>query len=443
MSEAERSITRSNLKMSMTLLFVATLFNYIDRSILGVLTQPIKAEFSLSDTQIGLLSGLTFALFYAALGLPFARWADLGNRRHIMAVAVGLWSVATALCGLAGSFMALFLLRVGVGIGEAAGTPTSHALAADYYPPARRAIAATVLTIGGNIGQMLGFGMGGYLGQSFGWRSTFIVLGAPGLVLAVILALALYEPRRLTRSPRLAEVMGPDVMPALRVLCSKSSFIHIAIGFALWNVVSIGTGQFLAPFMMRSFHVSISTAGFVLALMSPVPLVIGSVIGGCVASRLTSRDLRWLVLLPAMGIVVSSVLYVLAFLCHDFTWFVALSAVGLICLGVATPPLYVAIYGLTGSANRALGLAIVAFVVNFVGYGLGPITIGLISDALEPLVHAESLRYSLLAIAVLKVWAIIHFCLAARTLSNDMEDHAVASTGDTDARAAPSPVGGV
>lgn len=410
------------LRVSVVLLTIAAIFSNADRSVLGILMEPIKHDLALSDTQLGLLSGLTFAAFYAILGLPFARWADVGNRRTIMALSFGIWSVMTALCGAASTFTQMFLARIGVGAGEAGGTPTSHSLVADYWPAARRATGAAVLTIGGTLGSMVGFVLGGQLAETIGWRGVFVAFGVPGIVFAILVAIWLKEPRTAPRLPTFSELLGKESLAVARSLLGRRSFSHLIVGYTVFFIISSGAGQFFAPFMMRSFALSIGEVGVILGLMSTVPLVIGTLVGGWLCNRLAARNIKWLVWLPAICIGTNVIFYSAGVLAPTWPVFVAFAVTALLFVGISGPCIYAAIYGVVGQRHRATGVAIMGLFVNFIGTGLGPIGIGLLSDHLTPALHNEALRYSLLSLGLIKIWSVCHFLLAAKALPDDLDN---------------------
>jgi MFS family permease len=409
--------------VSITLLFVATLLSNADRQVLGLLLEPIKRDLHFSDTQLGLLSGLTFAVFYALFGLPFARWADVGNRRTIMGVCFAAWSVMTALCGMASNFTQMFLARIGVGVGEAGGNPTSHGLVAAYWPAERSASGAAALAIAGNIGFMVGFGLGGIWAEHFGWRSVFFLFGIPGAIFAILVMLFMKEPRQAPRLPTVSEVIGPKSLAVMWSLVKRPSFAHLVVGYTIFFIISAGAGQFFAPFMMRSFHMTISQVGIILSLMATIPLVIGTFIGGWLSNLLVKRSRKWLVWAPAACFGLNTVFYTAGVLQHDWRAFVACAMVSMLLVGISGPAIYAALYGVVGVKQRATGIAIMGFFVNLIGTGFGPLWIGMLSDYLAPTLFAESLRYALLSLGLIKIWSVIHFLLAAKHLEHDM-DHA-------------------
>lgn len=418
------------LSTSIALLAIAAIFSNADRTVLGILMEPIKHDLAFSDTQLGLLSGLTFAAFYAILGLPLARWADVGNRRAIMTMSFAVWSVMTALCGLAQNFLQMFLARVGVGAGEAGGTPTSHSLVADYWPAQRRATGAAVLTIAGSVGSLLGYALGGHLAEVVGWRNVFLVFGIPGIVFALLVSLSLKEPRVVHRFPTFSEVFGRDFLLVARSLLAKRSFVHLIFGYTIFFIISSGAGQFFAPFMMRSYHLTVGQVGLILGVTSTLPLIVGTLIGGWLSNRLVVRNRKWLAWLPAICIGSNVAFYTAGVLASTWQAFVVFALIGLLLVGISGPSIYAAIYGIVGQRNRATGVALMGLFVNFVGTGLGPIGIGLLSDHLTPLLQNEALRYSLLTLGLIKIVSVFNFLLAAKALPRDLDsaEAAVATT---------------
>jgi predicted MFS family arabinose efflux permease len=302
--DAAPGYSKAYLRWALLLFFLISFFNYLDRFILSVLLEPIRLEFGLTDTQLGLLSGVAFAVFYTTLGLVIARWADLGNRRTIIALALAIWSLMTVACGLVVNFAQLFLARVGVGIGEAGGVTPTNSLIADYFPPEMRSRAVSVFLLGTMVGAFLGFAIGGYLAQNYGWRLAFIVVGLPGVLLAVIVRLAIKEPRQNTRLPTWTEIFGKESVGVVRELFAKRSYVHLLIAYGFYSFYALGAGQFVIPFILRSFDVSLQRIGALWGLVFGVTGIIGTFLGGILADRLSRRDIRWLMRLPAVGFLV-------------------------------------------------------------------------------------------------------------------------------------------
>lgn len=400
------------------LLFFVAVINYMDRFVFSVIVEDIKTEFGASDFTVGLLSGAAFALFYAMLGIPIARWADGGNRRNIIAGALALWSAMTALCGMATTLPLLMLARVGVGVGEAGGTPPSHALLSDYFTPAERGRALAVLTFGGTVGSLLAFLVGGHLAAAYGWRTTLIAMALPGLALAAVVALTLREPRTTFVGPA-ASLAG--LRPALGRLFALRAYRWLCAAFALWGFVTYGVTQWFVPYLIRVRGLTLVEASGQTGFVSALAPALGTLVGGFLADRLATRSVRWLAGLPAVCCVAALPLYLLAGLADDVSTMIALVGLAGFLVGLMVPAGYAALHAVAGPADRAMGVAVAFFFLNFVGYGGGPAVIGLISDILRPTFGNASLAFALAATLAVLLPAGICYGLAARQLRPDLK----------------------
>jgi predicted MFS family arabinose efflux permease len=420
--EEASGYSKAYLRWALLLFFLLSFFNYLDRFILSVLLEPIRHEFGLTDTQLGLLSGVAFAVFYTTLGLVIARWADLGNRRTIITLAVAIWSLMTMVCGVAANFVQLFFARVGVGIGEAGGFAPVSSLIADYFPPEKRARAVSIFLLGTIAGGLLGFGIGGYLAEHYGWRVAFLVVGLPGVLLAVVIRLAIKEPRRDTRLPAWSELFGPESVAVVRALFRKPSYVHLLVGYAFYSFYMLGAGQFVIPFIVRSFDVSLAQIGGLWGLVFGTSGIIGTFLGGIIADRLSRRDVRWLTRWPAYGMLIFFPSLFTVYVTDNLVVVLALSGIGFMVLTATGPATFAAVLGVAGPDRRALGMAFFSFFSNAVGFGLGPICVGMMSDALAPRFGEESLRYALLVSTFAIPLAALHFWLGSRSITEDFED---------------------
>ena len=279
-------------------------FNFIDRQILVILQEPIKAELSLSDAQLGLLTGFSFAVVYVCAGIPIAYLADRSNRRNIVAVSLAVWSSMTALSGMVSSYSQLVLARLGVGIGEAGGSPPAHSMLSDYFPPEQRGTALSFYSTGIYIGILLGFAGGGWVAESFGWRQAFFVIGMPGVVFAVLLAALVREPRR-------GRWEGGFIAPkasfsdTFSLLKERPAFWWIAFGCAFKSFVSYGNGNFFPSFLIRNHGMTIGDVGLYLGLISGLAGALGTFMGGFLGDRLGIVDKRWYVWVPLWGTLIA------------------------------------------------------------------------------------------------------------------------------------------
>ncbi len=363
---------------------------------------------------MGFLSGLAFALFYTFLGIPIARWADRGVRRSIIALAVFTWSGMTALTGFASSFAMLLAARVGVGIGEAGCSPPAHSLLSDYVPAERRATALATYSLGIPIGSGLGYLAGGWLAQWFDWRTAFIVVGLPGLLLAGVVQLTLREPIRGAYDPPSPTAL-PDAATdtslggVLRFMMKLRSFRHMALGAAMHSFYGYGAGAFNPAFFVRSHGLSVGEIGSWLALIGFTGGVLGVYLGGSLSDRLAVRDVRWYMWLPA----VSTAIYI-PFAFALYLWptphiALLLSLPGAILGGMYLGPTFAMTQTLVRPEMRALASAILLFIINLVGLGFGPQGVGALSDLLHDSFGVESLRYALLiTVVAFSLWSVLH-----------------------------------
>ena len=415
--------SRAYRRYALGVLTAVYVSNYVDRQILSILLEPIKHAFSLSDTQLGFLSGISFAIFYATLGIPIAMWADRGNRRSIITLATLVFSVMTAVCGFATSFVQLALARIGVGIGEAGASPPSHSIVADLYRPHERATAMATFALGVNIGILIGFLAGGWINEFFGWRAAFLVVSVPGILLALLVRTTVREPPRGQSEGRdhEARAAAPTLAEAVRTFLRVRSLRHIAAGAALNSFVGYGAVAWLPAFLIRSFGMSTGDVGTLLALIIGIVGGAGTFLGGYFADRLARRDVRWNVWLVAACVGGATPFAFGVFLAADafsaLVWFLVPAAVGALYLG----PCLALVQGLVPLRMRTLASAVLLFVINMIGLGLGPQAVGVLSDLLAPRFGEESLRYALLLAGLVNVWAALHFLLAGRTLARDLE----------------------
>lgn len=397
-------------------------FNFIDRQLLSILQESIKIDLSLSDSQLGLLTGFAFAVFYVTAGIPIARLADRSNRRNIVAVSVGLWSFMTAISGFVQSYSQLLAARIGVGIGEAGGSPPSHSIVSDIFPPEKRASALAFYSTGVNLGILFGFLFGGWLNEFFGWRVAFMVVGVPGIILAIIVRATVREPvRGLIENKKVSEKQVP-FREVVTLLWQRKTFRHMAFACGLNAFVGYGTVNWIASFFIRSHEMSTGELGTWLALSTGLFGAIGILLGGILGDKLAERDKRWYQWIPGLATILVVPFLLIVFLTnHQYVALVSVFIPGLlqnVYLGnsIATT------HNLVGLRWRSTASAILLLVINIIGLGLGPFAIGFLSDFLAPTLGAESLRYSMLILLpTVMIWSSIHFYLASRTMLVELE----------------------
>ncbi len=401
-------------------LVVVYAVNFIDRNILSVLLQPIKEELGVSDTAMGLLTGFAFAVFYTFAGIPIARLSDRGSRRAIMAVGIAFWSLMTAASGLAQSFWQLALARIGVGVGEASATPAAHSIISDYFPPERRTRALAIYNTGSSAGILFGLLLGGWLKETFGWRVAFAAVGLPGLLVAALVWLTVPEPRRGLSEERLDTGEAPRLRETLRFLVARRSYGHVAFAAALYACTGYGLLAWAPTFLVRVHGLGYAEVGWKLGLIIGVSSAVGVLIAGALCDRMALRDVRWLVWIPALSTWILAPFYAVFALAPDTNLaLLAYIPVNLMA-AVFGPPSYAIAQGLAQLRMRSMASAIMLFVINLIGLGLGPTLVGVLSDALEPRFGAESLRYALLIALALALWGTLHSVLAGRSLARDL-----------------------
>ncbi len=415
---------------ALIILTLAYTSSHVDRGIVNILMPSIKQAFDVSDTLLGLMGGFVFALFYATLGVPIAMWADRGNRRNIVALAVTVWSGMTAACGLAGSFSHLLLARIGVGIGEAGSSPPSHSMIADLYPKEQRSTAMSVYAIGVYFGAMIGLVLGGYVVQNYGWRHTFFVVGLPGLLIALLVRYTMDEPvRGVTDGLAQAEAhkskatLGSYVLALWHVfvhLWSTRSARHIIIGLTLVSFVGYGGLIFGPSFFARSLGLDMTKIGLIFGLTAGFIGGLGALIGGYLADRLSRKDMRWNAWVIAVAKILGMPLFIIFYMSSDLTIMIPVYIVSSLLGAFYLGPSFAMIQSLTPIHMRALASAVMLFVLNFVALGFGPLTVGLISDWLEPTYGVESLRWALFGTSFIGVWAAVHYYWAGKTYEADI-----------------------
>lgn len=404
----------------LTLVYI---FNFVDRQIISVLQEPMRAELGLSDTQLGLLQGLTFALFYVSMGIPLARWADVGVRRDVVALAVGVWSVMTAICGIAQNFTQLLVARIGVGIGEAGGSPPSHSIISDLFPPGKRALPLAVYSSGITFGVFLAYVFGAWISDQFGWRSVFIALGLPGVVLALLVRGTVREPARGRYDPPGADQHPPAVGEVIRHLFSRRTFVHLSLAAALHAFVAYGVSAFLVSFYVRAYAIpidAISTVALPLGFIIGIGGAIGAFAGGYLSDRLSNRDPRWALWVPGAATLVVVPFAAAAILSRDFSTSLLLYALPLALGYVYLGPTLATTHALVAPRMRAMASAVLFFIINLIGLGLGPTVTGMISDALTPQYGADALRYAIVATFCVNAWSALHYYLASRHLRSEL-----------------------
>jgi len=401
------------------LLMVVLTFNLLDRFVLALVIEPVKQEFQLSDSQIGLLTGLAFALFYAIAGIPIARWSDQGNRSTIVSITTGLWSVMVVLFGLVGNFTQLLLVRVGIAVGEAGCWPPANSLIADYFSRAERPKAMAMYSMAGPVAVVIGYFGGGWLVEYVGWRMTFIVMGIPGIFLAILVKLTLREPR-LKTVRKTEEVVQPTFKQVLSTLGRQPTFRCIVIAFCTAYFFGAGIALWMPTFFMRSHGMEAGEVGTWFALTWGGCGFLGTYLGGFLASRYATGKEGMQMRGCALIFVACGLLYVMLYLVSNKYQAVALMAILAFMFALVNGPIFSSIQSLVNDRMRSMAIAVIFLLANLLGYGLGPLAAGALSDLLAPMYGQESLRYASLILAPGYLWVAFYYWKAGKTIENDI-----------------------
>jgi len=403
------------------LLTTIYVFNFIDRQVVVILQESIREDLGLMDWQLGLLSGFAFAIFYVTMGIPIARIADRSNRNTVISISLALWSGMTALCGAAQAYWQLLIARVGVGVGEAGCSPPAHSLISDFYPPEQRGRAMSVYNMGIYMGVFVGFLAGGWINEFFDWRIAFLAVGLPGVAFAVFVRLTLREPPRgLSELDR--EVVDAQPLPDVaRLLWSRRSFRHLSLAAGLHAFVGYGVGNWMPPFLARVHDLSSGLASNWLAPITAIGGATGALLGGWLTDKYGQGDKRWYIWIPAGAVAISVPLQLFVYFAPDhrvgMSMFIFPVVLGATYLG----PMLATIHAMVAMRARAMASAVLFFVLNLIGLGLGPFLTGAISDALSvPLGDAEGLRWALVIVTLANVWCVGHYLAASRYLRDDL-----------------------
>ncbi len=396
--------------------------NFVDRQIFSILIEPIRTEIHLSDTQLGLLGGIAFAIFYTFAGIPIARWADRGTRKNIVALAIVIWSAMTMFTSTAKGFGSLLVARIGVGVGEAGCSPPIHSLISDYYPEEKRATALSIYALGIPIGGAIGTLAGGWIGEYFGWRTAFLVVGMPGLLIAAAFYLTIKEPPRGFSEP-VGVLVKKDTVPlmdTMKFMWSLRSFRHLSFAGALHAFVGYGVALFLPSFFIRVHGMGLAETSTYLFLIGLTGMI-GTYLGGYLGDRYGKKDKRWYMGIPGIATFIAAPFAFLFYTTGDPMLALLLAVPGAILGPMYLGPTFAMTQTLVPPAMRSLASAFLLFILNLIGLGLGPVFAGLLSDLLRPEYGEESIRYSLLFLAVAgNAWSAIHYYLASRTLRDDL-----------------------
>jgi len=494
----------------LSLLVVAYTFNFIDRTIISTIGQAIKEDLKLTDAQLGWLGGLSFALLYTALGIPIARLAERRSRVNIISIAIVVWSAFTALCGLATSYVMLLLCRVGVGVGEAGLSPPAHSLISDYFEPKKRASALSIYSLGIPFGTMFGAIAGGWIAQNVSWQAAFMLVGLPGIAVAIAIKLIVKEPPRGWSDSELAaaetgvaveetpgalgreasEAGAPDAAPAAvaaapvptmekppgllmvaRRLFGSWGMFHMAAGITVASFAGYGTGQYAPPYFIREFGLGLATVGLAIGLIAGISNGIGTLLGGFLTDWASKRSPRWYALVPAIGLIAATPIYIFAYTRESYQLAWAILLIPGILHYTYLGPTFGVVQNAMDVRMRATAVAVLFFVLNLIALGFGPPFTGwcidlfaqqawanaggagdftaacpggigpeggsAAADAACKAAMAEGTRWGIVSNLLIYAWAGVHYLLAAITLPRDMaRARAAADAGDAAAAAA-------
>lgn len=405
----------------LALLVLVYTFNFIDRQILAILLPAIKAEFGVNDTILGFLAGSAFALFYATLGVPIALLADRWNRRNLIALALATWSGMTALSGAAANIVQLALARVGVGVGEAGCSPPAHSMISDLYGPEERSTAMGIFTLGISGGIMIAYLAGGWVAENIGWREAFFIVGLPGLVLAVLVRFTISEPVRGQADGKPDSSARPGIPAVTRFLLGRKSFLHLATGSGVAAFGGYAVISFFPTFLYRSHAMNLSEIGVYLGLILGIAGGLGFAGGGYVADRLGRRGKRYSLWGVAAAMMLGWLFHFPMYLVGNPYWALALFVIPAIFSNFYLATTFAQIQGLVGLRMRAVASALLLFILNAIGLGLGPLATGMLSDLLAATFGSESMRYSLLIVgAIVGPWTAFHYFVAGRHIEGDL-----------------------
>ncbi len=411
-------LSKTRATYLLAILCVISALNYYDRYLIGILVEDLKRDLALSDSQIGLLSGLAFAVVYSIASLPIAAYADRGFRVRVLGGAVAIWSLMTGGCGFAGGFWTLLLARFGVGVGEAGGAPTTHAIIAETFGPKWRASALGTVGIAGALGTSAAFAVGGYIAAHYGWRWAFFAAAIPGMIVALIFALTVHEPRRAAGAAQTAPL---PVRTALALLLRRRAYVWVCIGVSAFAIASIGSSAWFPAYLMRHFQLDSARVGFDYSAITAASSLIAIMAGGLLADFLARKDPRVLYWFLAFCFFAALPLSVATLTTESYSTALALSWPAALLGAVWISPTYAIVQSLSGSKLRAIGAAFFMLCVNLVGQSLGPLLVGAMSDHFSGAHGSLGLRYALLFCSIAYPIGGMAFLFASRTAREDTE----------------------
>lgn len=406
---------------ALALLVLVYISNYADRILLGILLPAIKAEFSLTDTELGFLHGTAFAIFYATLGVPIAIYADRGNRKLVIVAATAMWSVMTALCGMAQTYWQLVFARIGVGVGEAGSNPPSHSIISDLFTLKYRGTALAIYSQGVSLGIVVGLYGGAQLAEAYGWRVAFYALGLPGVLIALLVLFTLVEPRRGAAEALPLSSNIPTFGETIRFIGSQRSLVHIITGATLTTLVGYSGVLWWPSFIMRSHGLSPADMSAFLALVFGLGSGFGIFLGGYLSDYFGRRDVKLMPRVVTYAIAAGLPFGAAIYLVDNSTLVFLLIGIPAAAGGMYLGPSLAMAQSLVAVRMRTVASALFLFIINLIGMGLGSVIIGGLSDALTPRFGQDALRYTLLIVMVFNFWAAFHYWRAGRYMEADLK----------------------
>ncbi|MEQ8744886.1 MFS transporter [Parasphingorhabdus sp.] len=411
-ADAAAASRRANYALAV--LFIVTMLNFLDRQVISIVAEPIKRDLGLSDTQLGLMTGLSFAVFYTTLAIPLAALADRWNRSRIIAIAIAVWSLMTVLCGLAGNFVQLFVARVGVGVGEAGSAPASHSLIADLFPAERRAGALGIMGAAVPVGAFIAYAGGGYITEIFSWRAAFMLAGLPGILIALVIWFTVPDPRgKVSLAKAFQPAVGETTLrTALLELSRKPAYWHLVAAGVLVQFVSYGLASFYGGLFVRVHGMNYGELGWKLGVMVGLTGGFGAWFGGKVGDMIGKRD-------PVLPLLVSGLVLMIAAPGMIAAIYAGNANLAIALLGFPTfaatfyfGPSFAAVQALASDRTRAMAVAIYLMVAGLIGLGIGPVFVGGLSDYFaggNPDLEASALQQALMILALFNLWAGFHY----------------------------------
>ena len=401
-------------------MFLVYFMTAIDRTILIVLVEPIKADLGLTDSQVGIIAGPAFAVCFTLFGIPLGMLADRTNRRNLIACCIFLWSAMTAFCGTAQSYAQMILGRAGVGIGESGGAPASVAIISDIFPLEQRARALSVFHTGSAVAVLVAFGLGSWAAAEYGWRVAFYAAAVPGIVLSILLLITIREPVRGLADGRVSKERPPPILETIRFIWQRRTIFHIMVSCIFHAATGFGFVTFLASYLVRSHDMTLADVGGKIAIVLGVGGILGQLMNGVLADFMGRFDARWRLRLPAIMSVFCIIGMCGTVLAGPISWAFAFLFLWTLAFPALAAPTYAVMQTIARPRMRATISSIQFVVLSAIGSAIGPMIVGLASDWLQPKHGSDSLRYAIVALSMLYAWGIVHFLLAARSVRADL-----------------------